>query len=152
MHNRQNGLTATFIVSPRFGSPPEASLLREQFARAISGAGDLSIELAAKESAYPVKGGMSSPPKISWFDEEVSGSTTAVFELRATDRIGLLYRVADVLRDCSAEVSWAKVSTLGGTVIDSFAVTAPPGQFDAAWKKEIERTVLQVAEPAVPSQ
>ena len=41
----------TFSVSPRFGSPPDPALLREQFGRAISG----SLPLADREGQRPVQ-------------------------------------------------------------------------------------------------
>jgi [protein-PII] uridylyltransferase len=139
------GTVGIFLASPRFGSPPNVALLREQFSRATSTDWNLSAALTAKEAAYPLVGTEFPDPRISWFDSEASGDTTAVFEVRATDRMGLLYRIADALRDCSASVGWAKVNTLGGTVIDSFSVTAPPGRLDASWKSVVEKAVLRAA-------
>ena len=84
-------------------------------------------------------------PKVLWFDDERTGLGTVVLELRATDRIGLLFRVAGSLRRCGAEVRWAKVSTLGGAVVDSFAVTPRSGPIEPGWRREIEGAVVQAA-------
>ena len=65
-------------------------------------------------------------------------------ELRAADRIGLLHRVAAALRRCDA-VRWAKVATLGGAVVDSFAVTPRSGRIEPGWRREVEQAVLAAA-------
>ena len=43
-----------------------------------------------------------------------------VLELRAADSAGLLYRVATALDETGAEVRAARISTLGGDVVDAF--------------------------------
>ncbi|HET6709249.1 MAG TPA: [protein-PII] uridylyltransferase, partial [Amycolatopsis sp.] len=84
-------------------------------------------------------------PKVLWFDDETTGPDTVVLELRAADRIGLLFRVAGALRRCDAEVRWAKASTLGGAVVDSFAVTPKSGRIEPGWRREVEQAVLAAA-------
>ena len=115
-HN--GGRVGVFTASPKFGSLPDPTLLREQFARAVAGTLPLTQRLAEKERDY---GTSAAPvaPKVLWFDDETTGPDTVVLELRATDRIGLLFRVAGSLRRCGAEVRWAKVSTLGGAVVQA---------------------------------
>jgi [protein-PII] uridylyltransferase len=61
-----------------------------------------------------------------WFDDEATGAV--VLELRTTDRIGLLYRVAAALESNAVAVRWARVGTLGSSVVDSFGLTGPDGQ------------------------
>ncbi|GAA4530827.1 [protein-PII] uridylyltransferase [Amycolatopsis samaneae] len=138
-HN--GGRAGLFTASPKFGSLPDVTLLREQFARAVAGTLPLTQRLAAKERDY---GGTApvAEPKVLWFDDETSGSDTVVLELRATDRIGLLFRIAGALRRCEAEVRWAKVATLGGAVVDSFAITPRAGRIDPEWRAEVARAVL----------
>jgi [protein-PII] uridylyltransferase len=48
-----------------------------------------------------------------------------ILELRTTDRIGLLYRVAAALESSAVIVRWARVATLGSSVVDSFCLTTP---------------------------
>ncbi|AXB44263.1 [protein-PII] uridylyltransferase [Amycolatopsis albispora] len=145
LHGHDGGRVGVFTASPKFGSLPDVTLLREQFARALGGALPLTQKLAAKERDYaraPVESG---GPKVLWFDDETSGSTTVVLELRATDRIGLLYHVAGALRQCEAEVRWAKVATLGAAVVDSFAIAPRHGRLDREWRDRIEQAVLAAA-------
>lgn len=138
------GRAGVFTASPKFGSLPDTALLREQFARAVAGTLPLPQRIAAKERDYATPQ-VSAPAKILWFDDETSGSDTVVLELRAADRIGLLFRVAGALRRCEAEVCWAKAATLGGAVVDSFAVAPRTGRVDAAWRDRVSEAVLNAA-------
>lgn len=127
-----------FTVSPRFGSLPDASLLREQLSRAIEGSLVLADKLAAKERDYGGPPLDPPPARVLWFDDEATGAV--VLELRAADRIGLLHRVAGALEQCGADVQWARVSTLGATVVDSFSIAG--ADLD---RKRIEQAVLDAA-------
>jgi len=136
-----------FAVSPRFGSLPDAALLREQVSRAVGGAPGaggpaLADRLAAKERDYGGPPWDAPPPKVLWFDDESTGAV--VLELRAADRIGLLHRVADALERCGVDVVWARVSTLGSTVVDAFAITGA-GAAGRVAREEVERAVLAAA-------
>jgi [protein-PII] uridylyltransferase len=142
LRGHDGGRAGVFTASPKFGSLPDPALLREQFARAVAGTLPLTQRLAAKERDYSSASAPAVSPKVLWFDDETSGSDTVVLELRAADRIGLLFRVAGAFRRCEAEVRWAKVATLGGAVVDSFAVTPRSGRVDAAWRAKVEEAVL----------
>ena len=52
--------------------------------------------------------------------------TPDVVELRAADTPGLLFRVTAALEACGADVRWARVSTLGGDVVDAFGLASVP--------------------------
>lgn len=122
----------TFVVVPRFGSPPDPGLLRQELVRAR--AGDLDVlaaldakEAAAQENDLPDRRRRavpttiaSAPPRIIW--SETSQPGQVVLEVRSDDRIGLLCRLADVFERAGADVRWARVTTLGVSVIDSFCV------------------------------
>ncbi|MGI5505319.1 [protein-PII] uridylyltransferase [Lentzea sp. CA-135723] len=127
-----------FTVSPRFGSLPDANLLREQLTRAIEGSLPLADKLAAKERDYGGPPQDPPPARVLWFDDEATGAV--VLELRAADRIGLLHRVAGALEQCGADVQWARVSTLGATVVDSFSIAG-----EDLDRRRIERAVLEAA-------
>ncbi|SFO84325.1 [protein-PII] uridylyltransferase [Amycolatopsis arida] len=139
------GRVGVFTASPKFGSLPDGTLLREQLTRAVAGGLALAGRLAGKERDYPAPAAPARP-KVLWFDDEAAGHDTVVLELRAPDRIGLLYRVAGALRGCGAEVRWARVATLGGAVVDSFAVSPSSGGLDQAWRDRVEKAVLAATE------
>ena len=87
-----------FTVSPRFGGLPDAALLRAELGRVLDGTLALGEALARKERDYaPVlpPGEVAAPARVLWFDDEATGGV--VLELRATDRIGMLHRVAAAL-------------------------------------------------------
>ncbi|TCO56964.1 [protein-PII] uridylyltransferase [Actinocrispum wychmicini] len=118
-----------FTASPRFGSLPDAALLREQLGLALSDALPLSDRLAAKERDYGNRPEDAPEPRVLWFDDEAGKDYpgAVVMELRAADRIGLLYRVADALERSGADVQWLRAATLGATAVDSFCVRAADG-------------------------
>ncbi|MGE3288438.1 MAG: [protein-PII] uridylyltransferase [Pseudonocardia sp.] len=110
-------------VSPRFGGLPDPALVRADLCRALDGTLSLPEALARKERDYAPMAPTEETapqPRVLWFDDEATGAV--VMELRGTDRIGLLYRIAVALADCEADVRWARVSTLGASVVDSFCL------------------------------
>ncbi len=140
----------TFTVSPRFGRPPDVALLRQNLTRALDGTLQLAEALAAKERDYgetSVPG--ASPPdvetKVLWFDDEATGAV--VLELRTSDRIGLLHRVAAALEGNAVAVRWARIVTLGSSVVDSFCLTGPSGHsaLPPQERERIESAVLSAA-------
>jgi [protein-PII] uridylyltransferase len=134
-------------VSPRFGGLPDPTLLRAELGRVLDGSLVLGEALARKERDYaPVlpPGEVAVPARVLWFDDEVTGGV--VLELRATDRIGLLHRVAKALEECEARIAWARVATLGSSVVDSFGILCrlPDGP-TAERRRQMEAAVLAAA-------
>ena len=73
-----------------------------------------------------------------WFDDEATGGV--VLELRATDRIGMLHRVAAALEECDAQVSvGAGGDARASSVVDSFGLAVPAGRGDAPTRRERRR-------------
>ncbi|MEV4318441.1 [protein-PII] uridylyltransferase [Actinocrispum sp. NPDC049592] len=135
----------TFTASPRFGSLPNAALLKEQLGLALSDALPLGDRLAAKERDYGGRPDDAPEPKVLWFDDEAGKEYpgAVVLELRAADRIGLLYRVAEALEHGGADIQWVRAVTLGGTAVDSFCVRAADGgPLPAANRRELAQAVL----------
>jgi [protein-PII] uridylyltransferase len=67
----------------------------------------------------------------------------AVLELRAADAPGLLYRVARALEDAGADVRAARISTLGGDVVDAFYLVGPWS--DPTQRAEVAAAVAEAA-------
>ena len=82
------------------------------------------------------------PPRVLWFDDEATGAV--VLELRGTDRIGLLHHVTAALERADVDVRWARVETLGASVVDAFGVAGKP---DVDTRRRVERDLLAVAAP-----
>ncbi|MCU1631199.1 MAG: UTP-GlnB uridylyltransferase, GlnD, partial [Pseudonocardia sp.] len=139
---------ARFAVSPRFGGLPDQALIRADLVRVLDGSLVLAEALARKEKDYaptaPVVEGTVAP-RILWFDDEATGAV--VMELRAADRIGLLHHVAGALESCDVDVRWARVATLGASVVDSFGLAGAgaDGGVTRADRRRIEQAVLAAA-------
>jgi [protein-PII] uridylyltransferase len=135
----------TFTVSPRFGGLPDPALLRSDLVRVLDGTLALDEALTRKERDYApiVPGGEPpAPPRVLWFDDEATGAV--VLELRGTDRIGLLHRVAEALEGAGVGLRWARVATLGASVVDSFCLDSGP-DLDRAERTRIADAVLGAA-------
>ncbi len=134
-----------FGVSPVFGSPPDPALLRQELVRALDGSLPLASRLEAKERDYGGVADDTPRAKVLWFDDEATGAM--VLELRAGDRIGLLHRVAAALEGSGVDVQWARVATLGSSVVDSFCLLGggENGQLRPDQRQRVERAVLTAA-------
>jgi [protein-PII] uridylyltransferase len=137
-----------FTVSPRFGGLPDPAVLRSELSRVLEGTLKLDVALARKERDYaPLTpaGEQPPPPRVLWFDDEATGAM--VVELRGTDRIGLLHHVAAALEGCEVDLRWARVATLGASVVDSFGLAGPcsGGRLGPADRRRIEQAMLAAA-------
>lgn len=146
----------TFIVAPRFGPPPEAGLLRQDLVRARAGELDVFAALAAKDAAARDAEGVAvgsdrpasvpalfalAPPRVLWLEAREPG--TVLLEVRAEDRVGLLSRLAAAFEQAGAQIEWAKVSTLGASIVDVFSVRLGEPDSRAA-RAALEQAILAV--------
>ncbi|MFC9788009.1 [protein-PII] uridylyltransferase [Rhodococcus sp. NPDC127528] len=151
----------SFTVSPRFGAPPQAGLLRQELIRAIAGELDLVAMLEQKEeqsraeqalelgvAGVPVQYAQA-PPRIIWFDAAAEGQS--VVELRAEDRLGLLCRLAAAFEEQGVDVQWARVSTLGASVVDAFGLNLG-GTDSRATRRDVEAAILAVVPQSPPKK
>lgn len=153
----------TFVVSPQFGEPPAVELLRQQFIQALGGGLDVigSLGKRDREAAqygsgragdhHPaVPAAPSAPPLIRWHDG--ARPDRRLVEVRAHDRAGLLAILTAVFERAGVDIDWAKITTLGASAIDVFAISAPASQ-DACDALERELyAVLPTPPPAAPVQ
>ncbi len=156
--NGHDGATInSFVVSPHFGSPPAAELLRQQLILAIDGELDVMGALEKKESEGTTSGrageiraavpihAPAAPPRVLWHDGVGTGHVVA--EIRATDRAGLLAVLTRVFERAGVDIGWAKVNTMGSSVVDAFGIVLPAG--DSAARQALERELFAVL-PAPP--
>ncbi|WP_433525643.1 [protein-PII] uridylyltransferase [Nocardia pseudovaccinii] len=139
----------TFVVSPKFGDPPDGGLLRQELIRASAGDLDLSAVLAKRERE--ATGTRPNPyaqaqPRVIWSTASTPGQV--VLELRAEDRIGLLSRLAAAFAECGADVRWAKVVTMGSAVVDAFSLDL--GVDIPERRETVEKAVLAVVPRPAP--
>ncbi|MBE1487813.1 [protein-PII] uridylyltransferase [Plantactinospora soyae] len=127
-----------FLVQPRYGTPPDPIALAADLRRAVTG--DISVTQRLRGRALAARGS-GAAPRVVWHRE--AATDAVVLELRAADAGGLLYRVTSALDEAGAQVRAARISTLGGDVVDAFyLVGAWP---DESERNRVEATVLAAA-------
>ncbi len=116
-----------FVVEPRFGTMPDASLVRSDLARALKGELGLASRLAEKERAYSRRppGAARRHPSVHWFDDSKAAT---VVEFRGEDEVGLLSRITAALERAGLDVRSARISSVAGQVVDAFYVTDRSGR------------------------
>lgn len=125
-----------FTARPRYGSPPDPVLLRADLARAAVG----GLASLAKLDRRPADSAARPDPVVAWIDDAATAAT--ILEVRAADAPGLLYRVTRALEECGATIRQARVSTLGGDVVDAFYLD---GQVPSAARGRLAAAVLAAA-------
>ncbi len=130
----------TCAVQPRYGSPPDKEALTVDLRRAVTGELPVAARLAARERSTrrPAEPAATAAPRVVW----QPATDAAVMELRAADSPGLLYRVAHALEECGADVRAARISTLGGDVVDAFYLR---GDWPEPARAVVESAVLAAA-------
>jgi [protein-PII] uridylyltransferase len=107
------GAFETVIGEPRWRE------FRAMLRRAIDGSVSLERRVEEKRRRYPAP---SAPSPVTVHVDNDASDFSSVIEVGAPDRIGLLYDVTRTLADLRVDVHLAKVSTLGGRVVDAFYV------------------------------
>jgi len=123
-----------FRTQPRYGSPADPVALAADLRRVA--AGDVSVTQRLRARAMSARGGAA--PRVVW--HRGAATDAVVLELRAADSAGLLFRVASALDEAGAEVRAARISTLGGDVVDAFYLVGPWAE--AAERDRVEAAVL----------
>ncbi|MFV0133416.1 [protein-PII] uridylyltransferase [Streptomyces sp. HMX87] len=132
-------------VAAEYGSLPQAARLRSDLVRALEGSLDIAGRLAERDAAYPRRRGVVAPPARVTVAPVASRHAT-VFEVRAQDAPGLLFRIGRALERAGVRVRSAHVSTLGANAVDAFYVTGPgggplPGEQAAAVSRALEEAL-----------
>jgi [protein-PII] uridylyltransferase len=152
----------TFVVSPHFGSPPAAELLRQQFILALEGEPDVLASLDRRDrdaaqygtgragetpAGVPINHAPA-PPRILWSDGAAPGEL--IVQIRATDRAGLLARLTAVFERDGVDIAWAKVTTLGSSVVDVFGITTVGDAGEV--RADLERDLFAVLPAPAPAK
>ncbi|MDR3662713.1 MAG: [protein-PII] uridylyltransferase [Mycobacterium sp.] len=166
--NSHDGLAInTFVVSPHFGTPPAAGLLRQQLILALDGDLDVIGALEERDAEAPASARRAgeipaaipghhavAPPRVLWFAGSSPGEL--VVQVRSADRPGLLARLSAVIERKGFDVAWAKVTTLGATVVDAFGLVVPDdiaadGEARTAFEQDLYAVLPAPPPPAKPA-
>jgi len=165
VNSHEGSAINAFVVSPHFGTPPAAVLLRQQLIQALDDELDVInvLEQRNREASQYGSGRVGeilaavpanhvpAPPRILWYDGSVPGQL--LVEIRSIDRTGLLAVLTRVFEKANVDIAWAKVTTLGSSVDDVFCVVAPSlgnGDIDQL-RSALEQDLLSVL-PAPPPE
>jgi [protein-PII] uridylyltransferase len=146
---RGSTAVTVFRVTPRFGSPPDWSVVRNDLVHAVDGSLDIEQKLTAKEAAYaPRTAVLVAPPTVRLVDD--ASATATVLEVRAPDGLGILHRITAALDACGLDVRTAHISTLGADVVDAFYVVGADGKkvSDQAVRDRIAERILSALTPS----
>ncbi|MBM7075719.1 [protein-PII] uridylyltransferase [Micromonospora humida] len=120
-------------VQPRYGLAPDPIALSADLRRAVTG--DVSVTQRLRGRALAARSG-GAAPRVVWHRE--AATDAVLLELRAADAAGLLYRVTCALDEAGAQVRAARISTLGGDVVDAFYLVG-------GWPSDEQRDRVEAA-------
>lgn len=163
VNSHEGSAINTYVVSPHFGAPPAAELLRQQFILALDGELDVIASLEKRErdaAQYPTtRAGeilaavpanhVPARPRILWSEGSVPGEL--IVQIRTIDRAGLLARLTAVFERDGVDIAWAKVTTLGSSVVDAFGITTAGSLARDGLERDLY-AVLPTPAPAKPTE
>jgi [protein-PII] uridylyltransferase len=88
------------------------------------------------------------PPRILWSEGASPGEL--VVQIRSTDRTGLLARLTAVFERDGVDIAWAKVTTLGSSVVDLFGIVVPDDV--GAVRDDLERDLYAILPAPAPAK
>ena len=117
-------LVSSWRVTPAFGDPPDAHRIAVDVRRVLDGSLEVHRRLSRQHTGDSAHGKVPAP-----LVTVIPGASLAatVFEVRAPDAAGLLYRLLHTIDEHGAQVRAAKVATLGIDVVDVFYLVARDG-------------------------
>ncbi|BBZ34352.1 [protein-PII] uridylyltransferase [Mycolicibacterium confluentis] len=158
VNSHEGSAINSFVVAPHFGDPPAVELLRQQLILALDGELDVIGALQRRDreaqdaprgragevrQAVPINA-PAAPPRIIWHSGATPDQLTV--EVRTTDRTGMLAVLTTVLERADVDIEWARVTTLGSSVVDVFGIVGA----DLEGKRETLERELYEALPAPP--
>ena len=111
--------------------PERRARVEQDVVAALSGSHDVAAAVAARLRKNPpatrrALGRAARGPSVR-FDQEVSATAT-VIEVKAQDRPGLAWTIADALARLGLDIRFAKIATAKALALDVFYVTGAGGK------------------------
>ncbi len=149
-HSDEQGMAANeFRVGPSHNGVIDWTRVAADLEHAIAGRLAIEARLAERARTYRRRRPLSATtvrPSVR-IDNEASFNAT-VIEVRAADRMALLYRMTKAIADLGLDIRHARVQTLGPEVVDTFYVRGAEGKVNDPYHvSELERALLHAAEP-----
>ena len=143
IHTTRNGhaLDTFQVITPHMAEQYREliSMVESELAKTLSSQGPLPMpvkgRLSRRVKSFPIK------PRVTLEPDDKAQSW--LLSISASDRLGLLFSIANVLAHHSISILLAKISTLGERVEDTFLIRGPALQQNKA-QIEIKTELLQV--------
>jgi len=138
----QSWAVARWTVAAEYGQLPDIARLRTDLRAALGGGLDLAARMASRDAEHrPVGRSLPKlPPVVTVLDD--ASAVATVVEIRASDTPGLLYRVASAIAQSGADISTARIATLGAEAVDVFYLTdAAGGQLNPERAEQVAETI-----------
>jgi [protein-PII] uridylyltransferase len=123
--------------------------LRADIELALLGRLALDARLAERARTYRRRRSSAAapaPPSVQVTND--ASATSTVIEVRAPDRVGVLYRITKALADIGLDIRHATVQTLGSDVVDTFYVQSGGTKVvEPGYLAEVERALLYAVDP-----
>jgi [protein-PII] uridylyltransferase len=140
-----NGMAASRFRVEASDHEPDWEQVMADLRRALNGHLAIEARMAERRVGYrrTMRRQLLAGEPTVRLDNNASGTATVV-EVRAPDRLGVLYRITRAMADLDLDIRSAKVATLGDEVVDSFYVTTSSGTkvLERAHLREVERAIL----------
>jgi [protein-PII] uridylyltransferase len=150
LFNRRDGVVIdTFqlseVSSHRPVKPERRALVEQDVVAALAGSHDVSAAVAARLRKNPPSprralGRAARGPSVR-FDQEVSATAT-VIEVKAEDRPGLAWTIADALARLGLDIRFAKIATAKALALDVFYVTGAGSKLTPGDLAEVEAALI----------
>ena len=129
-HSDEQGMAANeFRVAPPSDGVIDWTRVAGDLERAIAGQLAIEARLAERARTYRRRRALAAAAvRTSVRIDNDASSNATVIEVRAPDRVGLLYRITKSIADLGLDIRHARVQTLGPEVIDTFYVRYADGK------------------------
>ncbi len=133
-----------FRVLPPANRVIEWERVTDDLRRALDGQLAIEARIAERARTYRRRKPQSATPAQTYVrvDNDASSNATVV-EVRASNAVGVLYRITKALAEVGLDIRHAKVATLGHEVVDTFYVRTSGGKVvDPFHLREVEKALL----------
>jgi [protein-PII] uridylyltransferase len=133
-----------FQVDDAFRRAPDWPRFHDDLVRAVDGRLPLESQVAERARTYATRRVPHIQEPATLTLDNSASEDASVVEVRASDAIGVLYRIARAFLDLELDIRHAKVQTLGHEVVDTFYLVDRDGSklYDEGRIRQLEEAVL----------
>ena len=139
------GVSRFRVAVPSYG-PIEWAPIINKLERAMDQKLALRARITERERTYsrPRRSTAKAPAAPSVRFDDTASSRSTFVEVKAPDRVGILFRITEAMVELGLDIRHARVQTIGDEAVDTFYVRNRDGSLvvDTSHRKEIERAII----------